>query len=90
MICYLSKIEDQKSIVALSNKVPSSPTFYSGSYDGRIRQFDLSSEKGECKPVSGAGHTNSVIAIVASDRGRLYSAGMDDTVREITVDKGFE
>ena len=85
----LSLLTDQKSIVALSNKLPSSPTFYSGSYDGRIHQFDFSTEKGQCKLVDGAGHTNSVAAIAASDRGSVYSIGMDDTVREMTSDQGF-
>jgi hypothetical protein len=74
---------DQKSVTSLSNELPSAATFYTGSYDGCVHAYDLSKERGECKPLAGAGHTNGVVGIAASDRGSVYTAGMDDTVREI-------
>lgn len=80
---------DQKSITALSSKLADQPTFYSGSYDGKVNKFDFSHENGDCTPVSGSGHSNSVIAIANSDRGSTYSAGMDDTVKEITSDSTY-
>lgn len=74
---------DQKSITTMSQKLSSSPTFFSGSYDGKVHSFNLSSESGVCKPVEGNGHSNAVVAIAASDRSKVFTAGMDDTIREI-------
>lgn len=69
----------------MSQKLASeSATFFSGSYDGKIHSFDLSSgSTSACRPVAGNGHSNAVVAMAASDRSRVYTAGMDDTVREI-------
>ena len=67
----------------MSQKLPSSPTFFSGSYDGKVHSFDFATEAGACKPVQGNGHSNAIVSIVTSDRSKVYTAGMDDTVREI-------
>lgn len=74
---------DQKAIVALSGKIPDSPTFFSGSYDGKVNSFTFSETHATCKPVTGAGHSNSIVALSTSDRSEMYTAGMDDSVRII-------
>lgn len=77
-------LADRKSITALSDKVAGAPTFYSGSYDGRVSVFDFSQgESASCKPIPGSGHSNGIVTIASSDRGTVYTAGLDDSVREI-------
>lgn len=56
-----------------------SKTLWTGSYEGRTRTWDLSS--GLADTVDGEMHSNYVAGIVASESGRIYSVGWDDTLR---------
>jgi len=66
-----------KNITALS-VAPASNNIYTGSYDGVVNRWDLSTAT--ATPVSGKGHTNAVVQLhlLGND---LISVGMDDSLR---------
>ncbi|KXS11475.1 WD40 repeat-like protein [Gonapodya prolifera JEL478] len=68
----------QKGITALAKVSPTN--LYTGSYDGLVLRWDLTS--GVPQPVQGAGHSNQVNDMV-SVGGKVVTAGMDDTLRVI-------
>ncbi|KAI8823957.1 WD40-repeat-containing domain protein [Fimicolochytrium jonesii] len=70
-----------KGITALA--VKKDQTLYTGSYDGRVCSWKEA--KGVAAVPSGAPHTNSVMGLAVA-KGKVYSAGMDDTVRSIAVE----
>ncbi|KAK0615534.1 Actin-interacting protein 1 [Lasiodiplodia hormozganensis] len=60
-------------------------TFYTGSYDGRVRAWDVST--GLAENIDGESHSNFVAGFSpSSDSGepRVYSVGWDDTLRQIS------
>lgn len=69
-----------KSVMALG--AGSDQTLVTGSFEGRVVSWDLSTGTGTA--VDGQTHTNQVTQF-ASDAGRIYSVGWDDTLR--TVDE---
>lgn len=77
----------QKSITA-AGLIPSASskdslaTFYTGSYDGRVRAWNLST--GSASAIDGESHSNQVSSISAGT-GRMYSVAWDDTLRTIDV-----
>jgi hypothetical protein len=76
----------QKSITAAAI---SGSTFATGSYEGRVLAWDLST--GLADNVDGAAHSNYVAGIATEhNQAVLYSVGWDDTLRSISVsDKIF-
>jgi WD40 repeat protein len=73
----------QKNITAAGI---SGSTFATGSYEGRVLAWDLST--GLADKVEGASHSNYVAGIASSDNqseAELYSVGWDDTLRSISV-----
>lgn len=56
----------QKAITAVTRK-PNEPTFFTGSYDGRVYSWDLNT--GMASPVGGNGHTNQVSVLTAEKDG---------------------
>ena len=73
-----------KSVTA-STLIPSSSTFYVGSYDGRIISGSIDNG---IENLNGDGHTNLVSGLTGADGGRAWSVGYDDKIREITAN-GF-
>ena len=60
-------------------------TFYTGSFDGGVKAFDVSgAEEGQCFDIEGTGHTALVSAMNTDNQGRVWSAGWDDKVASIT------
>lgn len=60
-------------------------TFYTGSFDGGIKAFDVGgAEEGQCYDISGTGHTALVAAMETDGQGKVWSAGWDDKVASIT------
>ncbi|KAI8923046.1 quinon protein alcohol dehydrogenase-like superfamily [Entophlyctis helioformis] len=75
-----------KGITSLA--VDANKTLYSGSYDGRVCSWTDGKNGGTV--VSGAGHTNQIISLVA-DQDKIVTAAMDDSMRSIsTKTKAFE
>ncbi|KAH8701333.1 WD40-repeat-containing domain protein [Phaeosphaeriaceae sp. PMI808] len=73
----------QKNITAAGI---SGSTFATGSYEGRVLAWDLST--GLADKVEGAAHSNYVADIATSEakgEAELYSVGWDDTMRSISV-----
>lgn len=71
----------QKAITSASY-LPTSKTLFTGSYDGRIRSWDMNT--GAAGPIDGETHTNYVSGIAASSEdSRVYSTGWDDTLRTV-------
>ncbi|KAK9494179.1 quinon protein alcohol dehydrogenase-like superfamily [Lipomyces doorenjongii] len=69
----------QKAITSL--KVASDgKTLYTGSYDGRLVQWDIAT--GNSTVIAGSGHRNLVTSIVEAG-GIIYTAGWDDTVKAV-------
>ncbi|KAK9366225.1 WD40-repeat-containing domain protein [Lipomyces kononenkoae] len=69
----------QKAITAL--RVSSDgKKLYTGSYDGRLIEWDVST--GESRVVAGSGHGNLVVGIVEAS-GTVFTAAWDDTVKVI-------
>lgn len=69
----------QKNITA-AGLISRSSTLFTGSYEGRICAWDISS--GAASTVSGDAHTNYVAGFSASpDDDSIYSVGWDDTLR---------
>lgn len=64
----------------------SGSTLYTGSYDGRVLQWDTAA--GSAGKVGGDSHTNYVAGFSASEakrEGEMFSVGWDDTLRSISV-----
>ena len=59
-------------------------TFYTGSFDGGVKAFDVGgSEEGLCHDVSGTGHSALVQSMTQDGQGKVWSAGWDDKVASI-------
>ncbi|GME39217.1 actin cortical patch [Neofusicoccum parvum] len=61
-------------------------TFYTGSYDGRVRAWDVST--GLADNIDGESHSNYVAGFTASTESgepRVYSVGWDDSLRTISA-----
>lgn len=73
----------QKNITAIaaSDAGDSKPTLFTGSSDGRICNWNIST--GTADHLDGEGHTSYVSAIAAAPRSRIYSVGWDDSLRSI-------
>lgn len=56
-------------------------TLWTGSFDGRVLQWDVAS--GEGTAVDGQSHSNQVVKFAPGAVGHTYSAGWDDTLRTI-------
>lgn len=74
-----------KSVTA-STIIPSTGTFYAGSYDGRIISGSI--DTGVLENLNEDGHTNLVSGLTGAEGGRAWSVGYDDKIREITAN-GF-
>ncbi|KAK6907373.1 hypothetical protein I203_101367 [Kwoniella mangroviensis CBS 8507] len=78
-----------KAITAstLSGDTEKEVTFYTGSFDGSIKRFDIGvsygADEGRCDEVQGTGHTANVVAFSTDYKGKVYSAGWDDKVSSI-------
>ena len=73
----------QKSITAATI---ADKTFYTGSFEGRVRAWDLST--GLADPIDGDTHTNYVSGIASdasSSSDKVYTVGWDDTLRCISA-----
>lgn len=73
----------QKTITAAGN---SGSTFFTGSSEGRVLAWDLST--GLSEKVEGDSHSNYVAGFAASDakaEAEIFSVGWDDTLRSISV-----
>jgi WD repeat-containing protein 1 (actin-interacting protein 1) len=71
----------QKAVTAAAY-LPESKTLFTGSYDGRVRSWDVSS--GAAQLIDGETHSNYVSGIAASPKeGRVHSIGWDDTLRTV-------
>ncbi|KAG8743601.1 WD40 repeat-like protein [Ceratobasidium sp. 414] len=68
-----------QSISALVS--PENGTFLAGSGDGRVTSFTTADG---AQPISGDPHGSQVVSLAATE-GKVYSAGFDDTVREIDI-----
>ena len=77
----------QKNITALAmSDIDSSPTLWTGSYDGRLCAWDTAT--GTAGLVDGDGHTNIISGLAASaslKHPRVYSVGWDDFLRSVDV-----
>ncbi|KAK2867929.1 hypothetical protein FQN49_003328 [Arthroderma sp. PD_2] len=77
----------QKNITALSSRESCpSDTFWTGSYDGRVCQWNLSD--GAAQTTQGSGHKSYVAGLAATDEGNsghIYSVGWDDTLRSVDL-----
>ena len=75
---------NQKNITALTvdEEYSSSPTFFTGSSDGRICSYD---DTGDGGTVDGDTHKNYISGLATSNSGRIYSVGWDDSLRSIDV-----
>ncbi|KAL8658646.1 MAG: hypothetical protein Q9226_000861 [Calogaya cf. arnoldii] len=73
----------QKNITAIaaSDTKDSAPTLFTGSSDGRICNWNIST--GTADYLDGEGHTNYVSAMAAAPDNRIYSVGWDDSLRSI-------
>ncbi|KAI4228075.1 MAG: hypothetical protein L6R36_001928 [Xanthoria steineri] len=73
----------QKNITAIaaSDARDSEQTLFTGSSDGRICNWNIST--GTANHLDGEGHTNYMSAITAAPGGRIYSVGWDDSLRSI-------
>lgn len=71
----------QKAVTA-ATYTPESKTFWTGSYDGRVRAWDLS--QGAADSIDGESHSNYVAGIIAAPNGNVSSVGWDDTLRTIS------
>lgn len=84
---YLSSVSEtpvkviyghQKAITALT---VSGPSIYTGSYDGRIVNWDI--KTGESKLVEGDGHNSLVVSLLNSGSA-VWSTAWDDTLKAIS------
>ncbi|WVQ79093.1 hypothetical protein IAT38_001187 [Cryptococcus sp. DSM 104549] len=62
-------------------------TFFTGSFDGTTKRFDIGESYGEkegtCSLVEGTGHSARVSGLTADGKGKVWSAGWDDKVASI-------
>ncbi|KAL0252340.1 hypothetical protein I308_101729 [Cryptococcus tetragattii IND107] len=62
-------------------------TFYTGSFDGTMKKFDIGETYGEkegtCSEIGGTGHSARIAAISANENGKVWTAGWDDKVTTI-------
>jgi hypothetical protein len=58
-------------------------TFLAGTADGRVVEYSVGS--GEAASVEGQGHTSIIVGLAAAPDGKVFSAGYDDRVREISA-----
>ena len=78
----------QKNITALTTAGSSSsqPALYTGSYEGRICSWDIST--GTATQLSGEGHSNIISGLTCSPSAshpRIYSVAWDDSLRSIDI-----
>ncbi|KDB20611.1 hypothetical protein H109_07441 [Trichophyton interdigitale MR816] len=77
----------QKNITTLSSREPCpSDTFWTGSYDGRVCQWNISD--GSAQTAKGPGHNSYVAGFSATSEGssgQIYSVGWDDKLRSIDL-----
>ncbi|KAJ5202847.1 hypothetical protein N7449_004926 [Penicillium cf. viridicatum] len=76
----------QKSITSLAQTtVDSKETLWTGSFDGRVCNWDVASGKAE--EIEGDAHPGYVagLATTSEGSGRIYSVGWDDTLRSVDV-----
>lgn len=71
-----------KGITALGSSESKPDALWSGSFDGRVCQWDV--KAATASVIDGQAHTNQITQF-ASSEGRVYSTGWDDTAR--TVDE---
>lgn len=70
----------QKNITAAAL---SGTTFYTGSYEGRVNQWDIT--KGVAEKVDGESHPNFIAGFAPEvGKDRVYTVGWDDTLRSIS------
>ncbi|KAK9236911.1 quinon protein alcohol dehydrogenase-like superfamily [Lipomyces kononenkoae] len=69
----------QKAITAL-RVTSDGKKLYTGSYDGRLIEWNISS--GESTVVAGSGHSNLIVGIVETS-GKIFTAAWDDMVKVI-------
>ena len=86
---YLSQSSDkpirvvsghQRSITALGAE-RSGKTLWTGSYEGRVVSWDVA--KGTAEEPEGQMHSNLVVGFGRGAEGRMYSVGMDDSLRSL-------
>jgi WD40 repeat protein len=73
----------QKSITAATI---ADKTLYTGSFEGRVRAWDLAT--GTAEPIDGDAHTNYVSGLTydaSSKDDKVYTVGWDDTIRSISA-----
>ncbi|KAJ7468007.1 WD40-repeat-containing domain protein [Mycena latifolia] len=70
----------QKSITAMA--AAGAGTFLAGTADGRVVEYSVAS--GDAAPMQGQGHTSIIVGLAAAPDGKVFSAGYDDRVREIS------
>lgn len=78
----------QKSITALTashDPAGRGETLWTGSYDGRIRGWDV--HAGSAMDVQGDGHASQIVGFAESPptEGKIYSVSWDDTLRSIDI-----
>ncbi|KAM5445987.1 WD40 repeat-like protein [Microsporum audouinii] len=77
----------QRNITALSSRSSCpSDTFWTGSYDGRVCQWNMSD--GGAQKAKGSGHNSYITGFSATSEGnsgRIYSVGWDDKLRSIDL-----
>lgn len=75
----------QRSINTLCSSFGGHPTLWSGSYEGRVNQWDLCT--GKAKRVGGIPHSTYVAGLTTMKNGDglVYSAGWDDMLRSINT-----
>ncbi len=69
---------------AITASALSDNTFYTGSFDGTMKSFMAGGGAGEkegiCGEVEGTGHSARVAGMSGDGKGKVWSAGWDDTV----------
>ena len=77
-----------KNITALAvSGAESDPTLWTGDYEGRLCNWDVS--KGTAETIEGDGHTSIISGLAATSKAKypqVYSVGWDDKIR--TIDAG--
>ncbi|KAJ7634661.1 WD40-repeat-containing domain protein [Roridomyces roridus] len=75
----------QKPVTAVAPSAAG--TFLAATADGRVVEYTTAS--GNTAPLQGVGHTSLIVGLAAGPGGKIFSAGYDDRVREITGSTGF-
>ncbi|KZF20085.1 tricorn protease domain 2-containing protein [Xylona heveae TC161] len=76
----------QKAITAAGYNLDAGQTLWTGSYEGRICSWDLSTGLGT--KANGETHTNQVSGLAATAGKDIYSVGWDDTLRSLDASSG--